>query len=240
MSKSIRTAKRSYTLECGTDGWIAPPSGPTSEPSTEWRGVEAWIVSLEASPANPSAPLASNEGPTTLATSGPKSRGSFARYDRDSRFWRTYQGSFTEPTGAPYSETWPRAGTTFNGTVSQQTPRAPLTDAIGSGFLLPTPVQADATMGAILNEDTDIRQTTGLPRKYSKQGSNGSVGLARLVQLWPTPQATDWKRNGGDSEQRRDSPNLPAMVGGKLNPPWVEWLMGFPLGWTGLQPLEML
>ena len=27
--------------------------------------------------------------------------------------------------------------------------------------------------------------------------------------------------------------------GGKLNPQWVEWLMGWPMGWTGLQPLEM-
>ena len=25
---------------------------------------------------------------------------------------------------------------------------------------------------------------------------------------------------------------------GKLNPTWVEWLMGFPLGWTDLKPLE--
>ena len=27
--------------------------------------------------------------------------------------------------------------------------------------------------------------------------------------------------------------------GGKLNPEWVEWLMGWPLGWTDLKPLEM-
>jgi hypothetical protein len=27
--------------------------------------------------------------------------------------------------------------------------------------------------------------------------------------------------------------------GGKLNPTWVEWLMGWPLGWTDLKPLEM-
>ena len=26
--------------------------------------------------------------------------------------------------------------------------------------------------------------------------------------------------------------------GGKLNPTWVEWLMGWPLGWTDLEPLE--
>ncbi len=27
--------------------------------------------------------------------------------------------------------------------------------------------------------------------------------------------------------------------GGQLNPPWVEWLMGWPIGWTDLKPLEM-
>jgi hypothetical protein len=25
---------------------------------------------------------------------------------------------------------------------------------------------------------------------------------------------------------------------GRLNPAWVEWLIGWPIGWTGLQPLE--
>jgi hypothetical protein len=25
---------------------------------------------------------------------------------------------------------------------------------------------------------------------------------------------------------------------GSLNPTWVEWLMGFPLGWTDLEPSE--
>jgi len=25
---------------------------------------------------------------------------------------------------------------------------------------------------------------------------------------------------------------------GALNPTWVEWLMGFPLGWTDLKPSE--
>ena len=25
---------------------------------------------------------------------------------------------------------------------------------------------------------------------------------------------------------------------GQLNPTWVEWLMGWPLGWTGCEPLE--
>ena len=29
-----------------------------------------------------------------------------------------------------------------------------------------------------------------------------------------------------------------AGAGGKLNPTWVEWLMGWPLEWTDLKPLE--
>ena len=31
---------------------------------------------------------------------------------------------------------------------------------------------------------------------------------------------------------------LDAQVGGSLNPEWVEWLMGWPIGWTDLKPLE--
>jgi hypothetical protein len=40
-------------------------------------------------------------------------------------------------------------------------------------------------------------------------------------------------------------PNLETQIaqdsqthGGQLNPPWVEWLMGWPVGWTDLKPLE--
>jgi hypothetical protein len=30
-----------------------------------------------------------------------------------------------------------------------------------------------------------------------------------------------------------------ASDGGQLNPEWVEWLMGWPIGWTALNPLGM-
>jgi hypothetical protein len=32
---------------------------------------------------------------------------------------------------------------------------------------------------------------------------------------------------------------LADQVGGSLNSPFPEWLMGWPLGWTDLKPLEM-
>jgi hypothetical protein len=57
--------------------------------------------------------------------------------------------------------------------------------------------------------------------------------------LWPTPTTQDASNNGGRAQHRWNSKPLNAAVGGKLNPTWVEWLMGFPLGWTDLDPSEM-
>ena len=37
------------------------------------------------------------------------------------------------------------------------------------------------------------------------------------------------------AEERR---SMAAGNGGQLNPTWVEWLMGFPLGWTDLSASE--
>lgn len=49
----------------------------------------------------------------------------------------------------------------------------------------------------------------------------------------PTPQARDCTRAESIKRDR-----LPDIIGGIPNPPWAEWLMGFPIGWTGLKPLE--
>jgi DNA (cytosine-5)-methyltransferase 1 len=69
------------------------------------------------------------------------------------------------------------------------------------------------------------------------------MGLASAVRLWPTPNAgsPNW---GGTIQEWGGSKNwvrkeMPELAGGALNPMWVEWLMGWPLGWTDLNPLEM-
>ena len=53
--------------------------------------------------------------------------------------------------------------------------------------------------------------------------------------LWPTPTTQDAKNNGGPSQHNRNTKPLNAEVGGSLNPEWVEWLMGYPEGWTDLK-----
>ena len=60
------------------------------------------------------------------------------------------------------------------------------------GTLLPTPVATDATAGAVLGkEDRFIVKPNRLPRRINKQGTNGSLGLARLMKLLPTPCASE-------------------------------------------------
>lgn len=60
--------------------------------------------------------------------------------------------------------------------------------------------------------------------------------------LWPTPVRRDYRSPGRSRLERTGSKAgecLPQVVGGQLNPDWVEWLMGWPTGWTDLKPLEM-
>lgn len=56
--------------------------------------------------------------------------------------------------------------------------------------------------------------------------------------LLPTPTAHNAKEGAYPAEYKRKTPTLATHAGGKLNPMWVEWMMGWPLGWTDLKPLE--
>ena len=62
----------------------------------------------------------------------------------------------------------------------------------------------------------------------------------KTMQKWGTPKVQDSRHALRD----RGKGNLGEQVsglhdGGKLNPTWTEWLMGWPLEWTDLKPLEM-
>ena len=81
---------------------------------------------------------------------------------------------------------------------------------------------------------------------------NGTVYKHRLVEavsMWPTPthgklaggsgafqKIADLYSDGTISDEERKA--MQAGNGGKLNPTWVEWLMGFPTGWTDLKDSE--
>jgi hypothetical protein len=74
------------------------------------------------------------------------------------------------------------------------------------------------------------------PRK-SREGGNLVETVS--MDMFPTPTQRDW-RSGKASQATMERNSRPPSehIGGSLNPTWVEWLMGYPIGWTALDPSE--
>ena len=72
--------------------------------------------------------------------------------------------------------------------------------------------------------------------------------LTAAVEMWPTPTARDHKGQNSlkhIEEKPRHNSQLPNRlrqkgITGSLNPTWVEWLMGYPAGYTDLKDWEIL
>jgi hypothetical protein len=89
--------------------------------------------------------------------------------------------------------------------------------------LWPTPLHSEARQGLQI-------------RRPGKKGSQ--ISLTTAVKLFPTPTVQDAKNNGGPAQMNRNMIPLNGVIGGALNPEWVEWLMGWPIGWSGFRVLE--
>lgn len=92
-----------------------------------------------------------------------------------------------------------------------------------------------------------IKETDGLHwltptvcGNYNRKGASATSGdgLATAVNRWPTPTAHNAKEGAYPAEYTLNTPTLASRVGGQLNPLWVEWLMGWPIGWTDLKQSE--
>ena len=175
------------------------------------------------------------------AVSGSSSLESFASYDRDSSSWKTYQlclgGDLEE-----FSGTWPRAGTMQNGTAYLLNPSAPLTAVTGSSWSrgeYPTPNATEYGTSQNEGKVPHKRPTAGTPSLYT------------WARQWPTPTASDSTSSGrfGYNGQKFMTLTDATVRSGRLDrttckhggdckptltPRFVEWLMGFPTGWTDL------
>ena len=102
----------------------------------------------------------------------------------------------------------------------------------------------------------DVKEGQGkVPKWPTPDTSAGGSGPSQLQRnqprlqdavKWATPQSRDWKEQrlsaaiamqnekigASKSLPRQLSSEHPELIGGQLNPTWVEWLMGWPLGWT--------
>ena len=57
--------------------------------------------------------------------------------------------------------------------------------------------------------------------------------------LWPTPTTPSGGGNCGGSGAYKNALKNGTHIPHSINPNLYEWLMGWPIGWTGLKPLEM-
>jgi hypothetical protein len=195
-------------------------------------------------------------------------RGWLAKYDPDSSLWRTAQCSFLEDLNESLA-TLPRSGMTRNGLLwelpmLEQTIRG---TEFGLSENWPTPDancgkrgtqpnwqpkrKSGQTAQYTINQAVRDKQTWPTPRSCSamaatitpesawneKRNPNLETVVGRV--MFPTPTCHNSKEGAYPSEYNRKTPTLATHAGGKLNPMWVEWLMGWPLAWTDLKPLVM-
>jgi len=224
--------------------------GMTYAPLTETRGEElcksyrAVFLAKIFQPQGGGLALTENE-----AECGEKWRGSFVKYDHNLSLWKTHQCSLLGDLDE-FLEIWPQWGLMRDGECWEQ--RTLEQSIRGTEFGLSqnkwaTPTTMDKlppkSAQALHREATQTRQGRSKPANLRDQVSN--------MKNWPTPVKSDhsarrpskgwqgnsdlpsvvWTESGG-----RENPTMPPA---QLNATWVEWLMGWPLGWTDLKPLEM-
>ena len=196
--------------------------------------VAATLVSLSVRQAN-------GEVKKIRATCGPGYEKPLADYDPDTQSWRMFGDTYLWEE-SPLLVNLPPSGTTRSGVLFLRPPWE-LRTCASESLLWPTPTAVTRPM------EGNVRMYRAMIEAGMMTQAEADAILGKSVtepqgklQRWPTPVASDAWTDGLKSSQQKEgsrhSLNLPSAVGGKLNPTWVEWLMGFPLGWTDLEDSE--
>jgi hypothetical protein len=220
--------------------------GMTFAPLTEIRGEELLTLYREGFHAKTSQ---SQEMGTDWTESGQecgeKWHGLLARFDPDSHLWRTVQCSLLEDLNESL-QTLPQWGMTVGGELYLLPTLVQTIDEKEFGlWLTPTATNISGRSQEAMEYRIKWRESSG--RKTVPPGNlaeqvmlSGEIPCVDMKKptMWGTPKAQDSRHALRD----RGKGNLGEQVsglhnGGKLNPLWTEWLMGWPIGWTDLKPL---
>ena len=186
------------------------------------------MSSVGDSPASQLAAQEKGKAKKTRVGYGRSSAESFAAFGPNGCLSKMYRGCYLltlEGSLLEYCETFPKAGMMRNGHVLE----------------LPTPEHHTEENESLLwpTPTAGMWKHTERPELAAKYISQGKISLPRAVKtsMLPTPCSTDWKISSKPGQRRGQL--IETQIGGQLNPMWVEWLMGFPLGWTDLEHSEM-
>ena len=116
-------------------------------------------------------------------------------------------------------------------------------ELLSSRLMFPTPLASDTNTNRDARNLDVFLSENGIFRKRNKSGSIWSLSLSAAV-FYLTPAASEGYRStlkptafrnispGANLSTQIVQMEKPEADNMALNPDWVEWLMGFPLGWT--------
>lgn len=233
--KLIHFAAPCFCAAKQTESCRTSQSGMTFAPLTGSPGKGKSTSSALAFPARTSAAQAlARELTASAPASGKKWCALPVRYDRDSFGWKTALSLWEEdlPESSVILPAW---GCMHGGEIWERLTWERPTSGNAYGWL-PTPTKTDANLRTY---------------HYSRGDKAKAVpSLVGVVKLLPTPAATDWKgqytwetvkKRMAMARGVRLTEELSRRVGKAIipNPEFWEWMMGWPIGSTALQPLGM-
>ena len=226
LSKSTRTVERSSDSDSSTECSTSSPCGTTCE---RFLPISSGVVSMssaEDSPVRDGQQPGNGWARTILEIYGPRQRGLWHEFVPVSSSSRTCPRS-PEATisTTPFSESLKRAGLRWRGRSYELPILGHRIEGLDSGsqeYELPT------------------------PNKYQRKGDWIGLTLTGAVAQWPTPTTRDHKDTGDCISAGTVPVNgllgravEPSKTSGSLDPEFVEYLMGFPIGWTASARLVM-
>ena len=102
----------------------------------------------------------------------------------------------------------------------------------------PTPTASQARSEGSIKQMRQKVYAGEVTREEAEAMIGGSLEPARMKKMWPTPTANEdacGTPNGKMQKMLGNHPEVRNTGVGTLNPQWVEWLMGYPEGWTDLK-----
>lgn len=230
--------------------------GLTSPPSTPERGVAEWIASLEASRVSRGAQPESGAASTMSGGSGTTSGESSPSVDPASFCLRMSLGLYEVEVSDTSFGDLPRSGSMLRGICFERPTSEHRTSESGfSSSEYPTPAAnsygsnqggAAGRVGPVRPSLETWAKQWPTPNAHDgrRPGSDATSTQGRNLKReaeedWATPLAGDERasatqntRSLGRQVRTATGPKSPNTSGRRLNPAFVEWLMGLPPGWT--------
>lgn len=227
------TVNESSNSESKMDCSTMHQSSLMCEHSEDSDIVTNWISSL---PVCPVSGYQSQENDTILqllSISGLTPLESSERQDHYSPSLKTLLGLSLIRTSETFSRVWKKLVMSSQGRqrLLALMRWVPLTNENEPGFLLPTP--SASSYGS--NRGGAAGRVGKQRYSLETLAKRGELPGVTVLRKWPTICARDMNGAPGANFQRA---LLPREVGGSLNPEWIEWFMGWPIGATESKPLE--